>query len=300
MAQTELCVAFTARERYAEAPQALRALFERAGVPFRLLIVDADTPAPYRRAIREAVAGRSGVEFLENPGYLLPNQARNLVLAAVREPFILFLENDCLVRPGCVERLLAESKASGGVAVPWVWEDGRRHFDVRLGSVRELPGGELSIIPAPDWTAPPAGRQKLDFFENHVFLMPTAVAQAMGGFDGELNTRELIDLSLAVRRAGASAWLVPGAEVDFFPPPPIRWNELPHYRRRWDMERVTASNERMQRRWRIANMPESKRFAFRQHLRVSRVTWAALKFRLELGRRWGLLRQRVFGVCGGG
>lgn len=297
MAAFELCVVFTARERYAEAPRALRHLYERAGVPFRLLIVDADTPRARREAIREAVAGREEVEFLEHPEYLLPNQARNLGLSAVREPYVLFLENDCLPRPGCVERLLAEAKASGGVAVPWVWEDGRRHFDMGAGTVIELPDGGLSIAPAAECDGPPARRERLDFFENHVFLMSRAAAESIGPFDGELNTRELVDYSLSARRAGVAAWLVPGAEVDFIPPPPIRWDELAHYRRRWDMSRVASSNERVRERWRIAGMRPSTGFAWRQHLRVSRVTWGAWRLRLELGRVWRELRQRLVGAA---
>lgn len=295
----ELCVVFTARERYAEAPAALEALFARAEVPFRLLIVDAATPQSYRRRIEAVVRGRPGVEFLSHDRYLLPNQARNLAVSAVREPFVLFHENDCHVRPGCVRRLLEESRASGAIAVPWLWEHGRGHFDLRAGSVSELPGGGLAILPGPGWASPPAAPQRLDFFENHAFLMPRAALEAMGPFDGELNTRELIDISLSVRKAGVRALLVPGAEVDFIPPPPIHWDELPHYRLRWDLERAEAGNERVRLRWGIAAMPGSKSFVWRQHLRVSRLTWAAWRLRRFIGRAWGKTLQRALRAFGG-
>lgn len=295
----EVCVVFTARERYAHAPKALEALYANAEIPFRLLIVDAATPKRYLRRIEAAVRGRPRVEFIVHDGYLLPNQARNLAVASVREPFIFFLENDCEIRPGCLERLLAVSRRSSAVAVPWMWEDGRRHFDVRMGSVRELDNGEIFITPAPDWPTPPATQEKIEFFENHCFLMPRQSLEAAGPLDDELNTRELTDLSLAVRGADVAAFLVPGAEVDFFPPPPIRWDELAHYRLRWDLQRVQASNERVRRRWRISNMPRSHQFAWRQHLRISRLAWGALRLRLELRRRLWLLRQRVRKALGG-
>lgn len=293
-AKTELCVVFTARERYAHAAKALDALYANTQIPFRLLIVDAATPKRHFRRIKAAVTGRPRVEFIVHDNYLLPNRARNLAVAAVREPFIFFLENDCEIRPGALERLLAVSRERSAVAVPWMWEDGRRHFDVRVGLATEVEGGEISIEPAPGWEAPPATLEKLEFFENHCFLMPRGALEAIGAFDEELNTRELIDLSLSVRRAGVQAFLVPGASVDFFPPPPIRWDELAHYRVRWDLRRVQASNERVRNRWRITNMPESGQFAWRQHLRVSRLAWGALHLRLELGRRWRELSQRVF------
>lgn len=297
--EVEVCVVFTVRERYAHASKALEALYAGTEVPIRLLIVDAATPKRYLRRIEAAVRGRSRVEFLVHDAYLLPNQARNLAMASVREPFVFFLENDCEIRPGVVERLLAVSKQHAAVAVPWIWEDGHRHFDVRLGGVTDAEGGDILIRPAPEWTGPPASLEKLEFFENHCFLMPRESLQASGPFDGELNSRELIDLSLAVRRAGVKVFLVPGAAVDFFPPPPINWDELAHYRLRWDLRRVEASNERMRERWRISNMPQSNKFASRQYMRISRLTWGALRVRLELGRRWGLLRRRVRKAFGG-
>lgn len=284
---------FTARERYAEAPRSLRALFERAGVPFRLLIVDAATPKRYRRGMEEAVRGRRGVEFLSHDGYLLPNRARNLAAEAVREPFVLFLENDCRLRPGCVERLLAEARMSSGVAVPWIWEHGKGHFDLRTGTATELASGELFIEPARGFPSPPSTRERLEFFENHAFLMPRAAIEAAGPFDDELNSRELVDYSLCVRRAGVPVFLVPGAEVDFYPPPPIRWDELAHYRLRWDLHRVERSNERVRSRWRIVNMPSSRRFAWRQHLRVSHLAWGGWRLRLAIERWWASLHRSV-------
>lgn len=289
----EVCVVFTARERYAHAPKALEALYANTEVPFRLLIVDAATPKRYLRRIEAAVRGRPRVEFIVHDGYLLPNQARNLAIASVREPFVFFLENDCQIRPGALERLLALSMRTSSVAVPWLWEDGRRHFDVRLGGVTNLESGDIAISPAPDWMAPPTTLEKIEFFENHCFLMPRQSLEASGPLDAELNSREPVDLSLAVRRAGVTAFLVPGAEVDFFPPPPIEWDELAHYRLRWDLKRVAASNERMRERWRISNMPQSNNFAWRQQMRVSRLTWNIVTLRPRLGRLWRLLRQRV-------
>lgn len=297
--EVDVCVIFTVRERYAHAPKALEALYANTEIPFRLLIVDAATPKRYLRRIEAAVRGRPRVEFIVHEGYLLPNQARNLAMASVREPFVFFLENDCEIRPGVLERLLAVSREHSSVAVPWLWEDGRRHFDVRLGGVTDIESGDIVITPAPDWPGPPATLEKLEFFENHCFLMPRLALQAAGPFDAELNSRELIDLSLAVRRAGVPVFLVPGTAVDFFPPPPINWDELTHYRLRWNLEGVAASNERMRERWRISNMPQSNKFATRQYMRISRLTWGALRVRLELGRRWGLLRQRVRKAFGG-
>lgn len=288
----EVCVIFTARERYAHAPTALEALYANTEVPFRLLIVDAATPKRHLRRIEAAVRGRPRVEFIVHDGYLLPNQARNLAIASVREPFVFFLENDCQIRPGALERLLALSRRTSSVAVPWLWEDGRRHFDLRLGRVTDLESGDIAVSPAPDWTTPPATPEKIDFFENHCFLMPRQSLEASGPLDAELNTRETVDLSLAVRRAGVSAVLVPGAEVDFFPPPPIEWDERAHYRLRWDLKRAAASNERVRERWRISNMPRSYNFAWRQQLRVSRLTWNIATLRPRLGRLWRLLRQR--------
>lgn len=297
--EAEVCVVFTARERYAHAPKALEALYASTRVPFRLLIVDASTPKRYLRRIEAAVRGRSGVEFIVHDGYLLPNQARNLAVASVREPFVLFLENDCELRPGCLELLLAVSRQSSSVAVPWLWEDRRRHFDVKLGRVVQLESGEISIDPAPDWATPPVTLEKLDFFESHCFLMPRPSMEAVGLLDAELNSGELIDFSLAVRRAGVAAYLVPGAEVDFVPPPPIRWDELAHYRLRWDLRRAEASLETLRKRWRIANMRQTPQFARRQHLRVSRLTWGALMARSRLGKAWRSALLRVRAALGG-
>src|SRR5881394_258989 len=88
-------IGFVAKEKFHLAARALDALIAgaraaRPAIPFELLIVDGDTPPRYRAELEEVLARWPAVEhrFLRRPGFLQPNQARNLVAREARHTYV--------------------------------------------------------------------------------------------------------------------------------------------------------------------------------------------------------------------
>jgi hypothetical protein len=96
----------------------------------------------------------------------------------------------------------------------------------------------------------------VDFIEQHCVLFRRSVFDRIGPYDEELNTRDEVDLSLALFHAGVTVVLEPRAVVNYVPPTaPPEPAELPYYRMRWDLDRAERSRERIATRWSLVETP---------------------------------------------
>ncbi len=283
-----LSVVFSARERFSQAARSLETLFANCPLPFQLVVVDAGTPERYRLAMLKVLEGRPNVDILRRDEYLLPNRARNLATEKATGDLILFLENDCMIRPGCVEALLAAAADEpGGVFVPWLWEKNDRHYD--SGAIEVLPQPDGSLKISRETVAVPLRRerQRIHFMEHHCYLITRPALAVLGIADEELNTREAIDFSVAAWKAGIPVIIEPKAEVDFCAPPPIEKEEREYYNFRWDVPRADESHNRVASRWNIKGMPDTYGFIREQTLRKSHLTWTLIRARSFL-RKLGI------------
>lgn len=99
-------------------------------------------------------------------------------------------------------------------------------------------------------------RARVDFVEQHCLLFRRSVFERIGPFDEELNTRDEIDLSLALHHAEATVVLEPRAVINYLPPSDRpEEDELDFYRMRWELDRATRSRERIRRRWDLVETP---------------------------------------------
>jgi GT2 family glycosyltransferase len=115
-------VHYRAAELAAEAIARLRAELETLGAPFEVLVVDNGSDAAGRR-ILESLPAR----LLEPGGNLGYAAGANRGVAAARGRFLLVMNPDVLVLPGCC-RSLAEALAAGAAAAGprFFWDEGRR------------------------------------------------------------------------------------------------------------------------------------------------------------------------------
>lgn len=280
-----LSVVFSARERFSPAARSLATLFANCPVPFQLVVVDGGTPERYRREIDAALAGRPDVVRVGSPDYLLPNKARRLGTEKATGDLILYLENDCMIRPGAVEALMAAAADEpSGVLVPWLWEKTARHHDSSAITIVKQPDGSLRIHPEKEPLAFGTERLKIEFFEHHCFLITRPALAVLGTGDEELNTREAIEISVHAWSAGVPVILEPKAQVDFHAPPPVEAEERDFYHFRWDRARADASHDRVAGRWNIVDMPDTYAFVREQMLRKSHWTWSYIRARSLLRR----------------
>jgi GT2 family glycosyltransferase len=232
------------RERFSMAVRALDVLYERTDFPFSLVYVDAGSPRPVRRAI-ESRQHAKRFRLIRVEDHLAPNESRNLALAHVETPYVVFIDNDVLVQPGWLEALVrcADETAAalvgplycigppeletvhmaGGIAGP-VEENGQRLFRER----HFQPGKPFATL------RPQLSRAKTELVEFHCLLARRDVFDRLGPLDeGLLTANEHPDLCASVRQAGGTVYLEPAAVVTWMAPPPVAWSDLGFFLLRW-------------------------------------------------------------------
>jgi hypothetical protein len=271
------------RERFNVAAEAVRRIVKHTSVPYRLVIIDCNMPERYRSEVEHALPASAPVDVLRFDRYLLPNESRNHVVAAAQHEdkqsneFVCLIDNDVFVEPGWLERLLAAcEEESAGVARPAVLKFGKVHFDCRLGPVSFVLGSPGHRPRIGGWTRtsefhPDQGRRRVEWLEMHCLLFRTSVFSTIGPLDGTLNTREHVDLSLALRAKNVPIVFEPSSRVHFMPPPPVRTDERPFFFFRWDTTRAVASNARVKTKWNLVHYRSNIDWVFSRQSRVNRV-----------------------------
>ena len=256
-----ITIGFTPRERFVTAAESLASLYDHTPLPFELLVVDPATPPRYMAEMEAVLEGRDGWRMLRSDRHLLPAEAKNLVLREATGEYLCLVENDNLFTDGWLEALIAACEEfPADVACPAIRE-GRgktEHFDRHLGSLvrRDGPGGSYEILPLEGSRNAVAERTRVDFVEQHCLLFRREVLERIGPYDEELNTRDEIDLSLALHHAGATVVLEPRAVVNYIPPSERpEEDELDFYAMRWDLDRAVKSRERIRRKWDLVETP---------------------------------------------
>ncbi len=256
-----ITIGFTPRERFAGAAESLASLYDHTPLPFELLVVDGATPPRYLMQMEGILDGHDNWRMLRSDRHLLPAEAKNLVLAEATGDYLCIVENDNLFTDGWLEALVAAcEELPADVACPAIRE-GRgttEHFDRHLGSLvrRDGPGGSYEIVPLEGSRNAVRERTRVDFVEQHCLLFRRSVFERIGPFDEELNTRDEIDLSLALHHAGATVVLEPRAVVNYIPPSERpEEDELEFYGMRWDLDRAVRSRERIRRKWDLVETP---------------------------------------------
>jgi GT2 family glycosyltransferase len=254
-----ITIGFLARERFAMAGESLASLYEKTTLPFELLVVDAATPDRYLREMQAVLDRRDNWRMLHSDRHLLPAAAKNLILREVTSDYVCLLENDLLFTDGWLEALLDACETfPADVAAPLIRE-GRgdaEHFDAHLGSLFRTEDGLWDVAPLTRPRNEAGETERVQFVEQHVLLFRRSVFDRIGSYDEELNTRDEVDLSLALHHAGATVVLEPRAVVNYVPPTsPPEADELPYYGVRWDLDRAAASRERIKQRWSLVDTP---------------------------------------------
>lgn len=247
------------RERFSVAAESLQTLIETSP-EYPLVIVHPGTPPRYSECIEEALNGHPA-EVITSPGPLLPAQSKNLILDRVQTEYVALVENDVLFTPGWLESLLAACEQEpADVAAPVIF-DGRgykNHFDKHLGEVRPSAShpGKLEIVPLVKERNSAEKRERVHFVEQHCLLFRTKTFERIGRFDEELNTRDEVDLSMALYDSGCVVVLEPASRIHYVPPTSRpETDEMPFYTNRWDLERADMSRTRIRDRWNLVDTP---------------------------------------------
>lgn len=260
-------ILMSARERFSATREVLNAVYEHTRYPFRLVYVDGGAPRGVRGYLQHK-AESEGFELIRFPHYLWPNRARNIALSRADTEYVVFLDNDTLVSPGWLERLVSCADETGAdVVTPLVCQYRPVHSEIHYA------GGEtgIAVQARGEQTArrlvdrmryegqpiervrPHLERAPTGLFEFHCVLMRRSVFERIGPMDERvLNTREHVDYCLRLRAAGGSVYLEPDAVVTYLGATPLLLSDMPFYMLRWSDAWTRASVARLEQKWSIS------------------------------------------------
>jgi hypothetical protein len=226
-------------------------VFDVTDVPFDFVYVDGRS---HRSVRRELDRLRNELDFvvLRADRRLTPNQARTIGLREVTTPYVVFLDNDCLVQPGWLATLLRTAEGKRAAVVGPLYAAGdpvpkRVHvaggYVVLDGAPGERHFQDILRFYNLPWVDLPTDlpRQRCDFGEFHCLLVRTDVLHAVGGLDQAMySTHEHLDLCMRVDAAHGEVWFEPAVVVNFAFPSELRLSDLPYFLWRWS-ERATRA-----------------------------------------------------------
>ena len=272
-------VIVTQRERYGMTEESLESLYAHTPSGARVVVVDAGSPNRVRDLLR-AESRRRGFTLIREERLLTPNQARNVGLAATETDYIVFVDNDVLYTHGWLEALVRCAEETGAAVVaPLTCQGLPAHTEIHhAGGTYTANGASMDTFVAD----PPEGGREFDevmvahgekvadwdgrlhrevtgMCEFHCVLARRAVFDAIGPLDeGLLSTKEHIDFSMEVRRAGGEVWFEPESVVTYVFPcraRPLNREDWPFFALRWSDTYGRRSLEHFIRKWNLRTKP---------------------------------------------
>ncbi len=247
-------VVMVQRDRVSVAGRAIRQLFDVTETPFVFVYVDGRSRRSVRREL-DRLRDELGFVVLRADRRLTPNQARTIGLREVTTPYVVFVDNDCLVQPGWLATLLRTAEEKSAAVVGPLYAAGdpvpqRVHVAGGFITLDGAPGERhfqdiLRFYNLP-WVDLPTDlhRQRCDFAEFHCLLIRTDILVAVGGLDEAMfSTHEHLDLCMRVIAAGGEVWFEPAVVVNFAFPTELRLSDLPYFLWRWSEQATRATLE---------------------------------------------------------
>ncbi|PZO14485.1 MAG: glycosyl transferase family 2 [Leptolyngbya foveolarum] len=254
-------IVVTPRERFSYTQVSLESIYEQTTVPFELVYVDGNSPSQERDYIKKQSELR-GFKLIRTEHYLWPQRSRNLGLAEVKTPYVVFLDNDVVVKSGWLRILLECAETQGAAVVgPLMCHEepiheivhfagGESHIVVDVKSRRHLREKMYLQGRAVAAVRPNLEQCETELCEFHCMLVRTDVFEQLGPFDESiLNTKEHLDFCMNVMALGQTVYFEPDSVVTYVPGPPLAWRDLRFYMLRWSNAWELVSLDRLKEKW---------------------------------------------------
>jgi GT2 family glycosyltransferase len=256
-------IGFVPREAFSQTKRSLETIYARTKGPFELVCIDGGSP-PIVKQYLEQASREKGFVLLRTDDYLVPNQARNLVLDHVNTEYVVFVDNDVLVAPGWLDALVRCADETGA------WVVGPLYFESEPECTRlHMAGGICHIVQLPDGSHSlvekhyhahvklaslevELSRRETELIEFHTLLVSMQAFDKLGPLDPNLSLSEHADLCLQVRAAGKSVFLEPTAAVTYLPPTLGNRSDSKYFQFRWSEEWAERSIARLQKKYQLS------------------------------------------------
>lgn len=264
MESAKITILVSPRERFSYTKVSLESIFQHTDVPFHLIYVDGNSPPEVKTYLEEQASDKS-FELVRVDHYLPPNQARNVGLARVTTPYVVFVDNDVVVSPGWLNALIRCAEETGASIVgPLTCQDEPVHETIHFAN------GEARIIvdvkgrrrlrekmcrqgQKVEKVASKLQRVPAELVEFHCMLVNVKVFQKLGLLDERfLNTKEHVDLCMSVIRAGGDIFFEPTSVITYVPDISWNWADLHLYMLRWSDAWEIASLHHLQDKWNLS------------------------------------------------
>lgn len=277
----EVTVVVVPRERFSLVRACIERIYAGTPEPFEMIVVDPASPPMVARTLKDWEASHANCRIIRAERFLYPYEARNLALDHIGTEWVAFVDNDVMVGPGWLTRLLEAARETGARAIHPLYlaeQEGQVRIHMTDGRLKPVErNGESRIRPVMGQVAQrveqAAGlqRQPSDFLEFHSFLIRRDLLQELAPFE-PLTLHDDMHFSLRLRERGERIIFEPRAVITYVAGPPFERYDLPYFRFRWNLAEGRRSVELMQQRWPLAEgVAEGKLGWARYHLsRASR------------------------------
>jgi len=228
MESPKVTIVVVPRERFSGAKTSLDSIYAHTSIPFNLVYIDGNSPKRVSAYLQKESEQRQ-FQLVRKDHYLSPNEARNLGLTYVETDYVVYVDNDLIVRDGWLEALIECAEQTGAWIVGPTYligkpenetvhltsgeatfyeVDGKPHFkEHHVNSTRKLSDIQDSLTRSP-----------CDFMEFHCLLMNTSRFRQIGELDEKLLTStEYIDICLRAKEAGGETYHEPASVVTYVP-----------------------------------------------------------------------------------
>jgi GT2 family glycosyltransferase len=263
MIEPLVTVLISVREGHSISEESLQSVLADDAMPFALIYLDIMSPPAVAQMIQDQARAHD-FKVIRHDEWIAPAAARKLALGEIKTRYVAFVDNDILVEPGCLERLVTCAEETGAAIVGplYLQSGGGQPLTIHMaGGVLEWTDEEPRALMAEGHRLLGASadqaqtlvRGPVDFVEYHYMLARTELVKAPGALsDDILLLHEHIDLALFAREQGLSVWMEPAARVTYPQFRPQRLQDLAFYRRRWDVAACEDSLRAFGRRWPVA------------------------------------------------
>jgi GT2 family glycosyltransferase len=277
MSEPRVTVIVTQRERFGMTEESLNSLYEHTPNA-RVVYVDGKSPKRVADYLRRESASR-GFTLVRKERFLTPNQARNIGVEAADTEFVVFVDNDVLYTPGWLDRLVACADQTGAwVVAPLTCQGLPAHTEIHHAGGDYAPNGDMDAFFATDaengrafdevmhghaekvddWRGR-LERKVTGMCEFHCVLARRDVFDRIGPLDEKLlSTKEHIDFSMSVRKAGGEVWFEPSSVVTYVFPcraRPMTPEDWPFFALRWSDAHGRRSLDHFISKWNLETKP---------------------------------------------
>jgi len=261
--ETQVSIVVVAREGFSQAPLCLSRLIEVTDYPYRLIYVEDAAPKRIGAKLRAMVRNVGGT-YISIRHVLKPHSARLLGLREVRTPWVVFMDNDVLVTPGWLTRLVACGERHQAAYVsPMIMLHGTPPTHVHVaggvnrivrdrGVARFIEEYHLMNCELPDRIELESGASETTMAEFHTVMVRRAMLEQAGGLNEGCSTAfEHNDLCLSMAAAGGVGWIEKRAVVEFMEDCAATWDDHKRTMLRWNKRWIDESLDAFCTKWRL-------------------------------------------------